>query len=431
MGVSAMDLLQPQIIVGAYSTISPPAVALQNLFGWPTYSLAAQGNDVFTAAIDDVPEANAMSGNYEDIPTRSASYDIVDYTRKVGGEASPMTPHKTIAPKAVGNVQFTIPRLAESVPLPLEMLYQNHRKIGGPTSMLDTRGERYIRKELTQLYERVANKIEFQTASMLRGISYVHVSGDDMFQSWTSSGAVATLDYQLSKRGADLTGDAVAGAPIIATVDGGGTGADSGPFEAAETGGGKWSTATTDIPAQLRGVSAFLEQQCGQPLGCVVINSKTWGDIVNNTDVNTQAGTARGPFADGEYIKVESGGQRYFYGTLRALPWVKFIIVDYGLDVYNGTTEAFTKLIPDGYAAFMPDPSSEWSTYYRGCEPVVMRPFEGPATTVQPYGFFTWSYVRDNPAQIDLMSVHNGMPALFRPKAIIYANVEGFTTAAA
>jgi len=401
MGVSALDILQPQIIANAYSTVSPPAIAVQKLFGWETYSLAAQSEEIFKAAITNTPEANMMTGNYEDFPTRSGSYDIVDFSRDIAGEAVPGSPSKTIKPKSVGNVNFTLPRSAETVPLLLEQIYQNHRPIGGPTASLDTRGERYIRKEIVHLYERMANKVEFQTCAMLRGKSYLHKDGDSTYQSFTASGAIATVDYQHEAAGGDLE-------------DTGGAG--SGTIDA-----GDWDNVGTDIPKQIKQMSKYLEQAVGQPLGFIVCNSAVWNDVLNNTAVRNQAGSANTPFT--EYNLVDRNGIRSFMGRLRGIPWVQFLIVDYGLNIYNGTSEAYTQLLPDDYAAFMPNPSDEWATYYRGCEPVVLRPYEGPATTVQPCGFFTWSYVKDDPASYELKAVHNGMPILPRPKAIQYKKV--------
>ena len=53
---------------------------------------------------------------------------------------------------------------------------------------------------------------------------------------------------------------------------------------------------------------------------------------------------------------------------------VTFHIVDYGLEIWNGSSEAFTKLIEDDKAVFLPHPSPRWAQYLEGSEVVT----EGP-----------------------------------------------------
>ncbi len=168
-------------------------------------------------------------------------------------------------------------------------------------------------------------------------------------------------------------------------------------------------------------MSAYLEAQVGMPLGVCVCNSHTLGYVMANTVVQGQAGSAFRPFD--EYKQVDVNGQRGYEVVLRGIPWVRWVVVDYGLNVWDDSAFTFTKLIPDDYVAFMPEPSPNWVTYYRGCEPITLQPYGGQERVVQPYGTFMYPYIKANPTSIDLNANHNGMPVCFRPKGIVYAKV--------
>jgi len=403
MSYSAYDILQPQIITGVISTISPPAVALQKIFGWEAFSLADQDSSIFDGAVRTVPETDSMQGNYEDIPTRTAAYDIFDYSRNIGSVSNPMTANSMITPKAVGNVPYTLPRLAETINLPLERIYQDQRPIGGPVATLDSRGERYLKGQIAYQYERVSNLIEFQTASLLRGKFYLYQVGNQLLPSWTASSGttypIATVDYGLTDPGNDL--DNITG---LSGIDADG-----------------WDDADTDIPAEIRKISKFLEAQCGQPLELMIMNSTTLSYILNNTAVQSQAGSTFRPFD--VYERVNSSNDRRYSLVLRGVPVVDIVVIDYGLNVWDTSAHTFTTLMPDGGVAFLPKPRPEWTTYYRGCEPITLRPYGGQESVVQPFGMYMYPYVKPNPASIDLNCNHNGMPVCFRPKAIVYADV--------
>jgi hypothetical protein len=79
----------------------------------------------------------------------------------------------------VGSVAGTFPRSAENIPLLDEDLL-NRRRLGGPTSRLDSMGEAYLTRQEVYLAQRFANLIEFQTASMLRGSYTFAQDGDDL-----------------------------------------------------------------------------------------------------------------------------------------------------------------------------------------------------------------------------------------------------------
>ena len=121
-----------------------------------------------------------------------------------------------------------------------------------------------------------------------------------------------------------------------------------------------------------------------------------------------------------ESMKRTSTGE--FQATLRALPWITFHIVDYGLEVWNGTSESFNSLIGNDHAAFFADPSPRWARYLLGSEIVT----EGPGgPRAEQFGFYPFSYPTYDPSGWELSAVMNGMPALLTPSAMAYGLITG------
>ena len=124
-----------------------------------------------------------------------------------------------------------------------------------------------------------------------------------------------------------------------------------------------WATAATDIPAHLHDINAAMIQLTGMGLAHVILTSVGWQKIVNNTKVQDQGGSSGPVF---ESLRRVSAGE--FTAMLRGLPWLTFHVIDYGLEIYNGSTETFTKLIDDDHAAFLPEPGPRWVQYLEGSE---------------------------------------------------------------
>jgi len=118
----------------------------------------------------------------------------------------------------------------------------------------------------------------------------------------------------------------------------------------------------------------------------------------------------------------QSNGVSSSTSTLRALPWLTFHVIDYGLEVWNGTSEVFTKLVQDDHAAFLPEPSPRWVQYLEGSEIVTEGP-NGPKH--ERYGFHAYAYPTHDPSGWDLCAVLNGIPALYTPQAVAYGLITG------
>jgi hypothetical protein len=238
-GRAVQELLAPEVILREVSRIQLPGTVLSDLFGW---GLAARNPD-------------AQSGNMIDYPLRDGSYDVFNRTRELAHASVPGTQNTNIKPQKAGRVRFTIPRVAESIPLTDEDMV-NRRQIGQAVTVIDSMGENYLMRQKRYLAERAANMIEFQTAAMMRGSYTFDQQGDELRQGF--SGGEITLDYQIPANNKNqLNG-------IIGTT---------------------WATTTTDIPGDVLAVNQASNDLSGLGIEHAVCNSVTWQYLVNNDKI--------------------------------------------------------------------------------------------------------------------------------------------------
>lgn len=367
MGTSAATLLAPKTIYKAISQLDLPGTTLQSLFGWKL-----GGRNI-----------RRLSG-------RHFSYDIFNHTRSVATGRVPGQVASRTRPQRVGTVAATFPRAAEVISLLDEDLL-NRREIGESTDDLDFGGESYLTRQEYYLAQRFANLVEFQTAAMLRG-SYSYTADGDQLRHGFTSGQVQ-IDFQVPA--SNRSGLNMLGAGDILSAS--------------------WSSISTDIPKQLQLINTAMVQLTGMGLAHVVLTGAGWQHVVNNTKVQAQGGSTNVVFESMQRV-----GSGEFSAVLRAIPWVTFHIVDYGLEVWNGSQESFVKLIEDDYAAFLPEPSPRWAQYLEGSEIVT----EGPGGAKQEqFGFYPYAYATHDPSGWDLCGVFNGIPALYTPAAIAYGKI--------
>lgn len=369
MSQSTATVLAPKTILHAIAQMDLPGTTLQNLFGW-----GLRGTNRV-----------AQSG-------RNFSYDIMSPTRNVATARVPGQAASRQKPQSVQNVNGTFPRSAETINLLDEHLL-NRRRIGGDADQLDAFGESYLTRQEAYLAQRFANLIEFQTAAMIRG-SYTFTQEGDDLQHGFSGGEVA-INFQVPAGNLaqlDMLGDG-----DILDAD--------------------WATEATDIPAHLARINAAMVQKTGLGLAHVVLTSEGWQYVINNTKIQALGGSANVVY---ESLARNSAGE--FTAVVRALPWITFHVVDYGLHIWDGSAETFTKLIEDDHAAFLPSPSPRWVQYLEGSEIVT----EGPGgAKSEVFGFHPYAYPTYDPSGWDLCAVFNGIPALYTPGALAYGVISG------
>lgn len=369
MSISTRDLLASKTILKAISQIQAPGTTLQRIFGW------------------------GFSGwNKRRQSGRTFSFDVFNATRTVATARNPGQASARIPPQPTGNTQGSFPRAAETISLRDEDLL-NQRRIGGPLDQLDDEGEVFITRQEAYLAQRFANLIEFQTAALFRG-SYSFTSVGDELRHGFSGGEV-TVDYKVPAGNRDQLD--MLGEGNILDAD--------------------WDSDSTDIPAHLYAINRAFVRLTGMGLAHVVINSKVWQMLLKNEAIREAGGTAQVVF---DTLRRTGAGE--FTAVLRAIPWVTFHIVDYGLEVWTGSAATFTRLIEDDHAAFFPEPSARWVQYIEGSEIVT----EGPGgVRAERFGFYPFAYAVHDPSGWELCAVMNGLPALYTPSAIAYGLVTG------
>ncbi len=366
---SLQEILAPKTVLKAISQIDLPGTTLQRLFGW---GLAGK-NRIRTSG-------------------RRFSYDTFDTSRRVATGRVPGQAASRQAAHRVGRVQGTFPRAAEVIPLLDEELL-NQRRIGGPAGELDAGGRGFITRQEAYLAQRFANLIEFQTAAMLRGSYSYHQVGDDLHHGF--AGGEVTIDFQIPAGNLGQL-DMLGGGPLLDA---------------------DWAEPDTDIPAHLHAVNAALVQLTGMGLAHVALTGAGWQHVAHTQKVQAQGGSTNVVVHS---LRRVSAGE--FAAVLRCLPWITFHIVDYGLEVFNGSAEVFTRLIDDDHAAFFPDPSPRWTQYLEGSEIVT----EGPGgNRAERFGFFPFAYPVHDPSGWELAAIHNGIPALYTPQALAYGQITG------
>lgn len=335
---------------------------------------------------------------------RNFGYDIFNDTRTVAQGRGPMTPAGTVARQPVGRVTGTFPRFYEKLPLMAEEIH-NFRAIGGPASVYDEQGARYIRAQQRYMGQRLGNTRMVQLLGMMRGNLYGHKVGDTLYYNFSSSGAAVNIDWQIPS-GNKLKLNMLGGGDILAA---------------------SWATASTDIPGHLRAINAAFQQLTGTSLGTVVINSVTWGYILQNDEVAAQAGTANRPYT--EYVLEEGTNpdtglrNTLIRGKIAAVPHIDFLITDEGLTVGAPGSESFVKYIPNNYAWFGPPLAGSAGEVWEqllGSEPVC----EGPGMPeVVRMGSHAWTMQNFDPAGRHLYTLDNSITALYIPAATAWGTV--------
>lgn len=372
-GRSVDSLLSPLVVLDRISRLDLPGTSISRLLGWNIANFASA----------------TLQGATREYPLRTGQYDIFDITRKIASGRVPGTGPSKQKPQKVGTVQFTIPRSAEMIELTDEDL-DNRRQLGGNASMIDRNGLRYVEAQIEYLAQRFSNIIEFQAAAMCRGSYTFDQNDDDLEHRFT--GGELSIDFQIpagNKDGLDMLG----GGNLI---------------------GASWATAGTDIPLHLININKAFVELTGQGLAHIICRGQTWNNVINNDKVKAQAGSSYAPF---DTYNRKSAGE--FTAVLRALPWLQWHIVDYGLEVWDGSAYTYETLLEDDHAIFMPEPNPRWVEYIVGGERVT----EGPNGRKSfQYGFYPYSYPTHHPSGRVLAAVFNGLPSLLRPKAIAYGD---------
>lgn len=375
MAQSLDTSLAAEVILREMSRISLPATVLSDLFGW---GLAARNPDA------------QEKGNMIESPTREGSMDVYNAYRRLATASVPGTPNTLVEPQKIGKFRYVIPRIAEKIPLTYEDLNQR-RQIGANINVVDGMGENYIMHQKRTQAEKVANTIEFQTAAMLRGSYTYDQVGVELRHGF--SGGETTIDYQIPAGNKNQLNMLGTGNIISAS----------------------WAVTSTDIPGHVRAINNAMNALTGYGINHAILNSTTLSYVENNVKMQTIAGSANTPFS--EYLQTGPG---YFSIKYRAIPWMVWHVIDYSLEIWDGSAFTTTKLIADDQVTFIPTPNSQIAQYINGMETIT----EGPAgVTANRFGYYQYGYHSWDPSGWWLCVNHNGIPGLLNPYAIATADV--------
>lgn len=339
--------------------------------------------------------------NLETHMGRTFQYDIFNDFRMPSSFRAAGAPALHVKPQSVSSVAVTIARTHEMTSFPAERIRQ-YRGVGQSPGDYGNVNE-YLARQASQLAVRGSTWRTTMLFGMLRDSLYMIRSGDNFYPTFTTGTGAEQINFRIPSDNKGVVAGIAAGAG----------------------GGGVWTTVSNDVYGDILRAQAKMMQETGLPLAYCVVNSVTWGYVSNNDGLRNRAGSVNPPFENyNREVGQDSNGKPILLATasLKALPWLRWIIVDEGANIGAPGSETFTKWIPDNVCVFMPDPdaSAKWCQGYEGTEDVVE--YEGGPMSPRT-GVYSWTRMTANPAGYSLWHLDNFLPVLYTPRAIIYATV--------
>lgn len=362
-------LLSPQVLTKVISRQALPSDWLSNLFG-----VQMGGKNIM----------NYGHG-------RTGAYHIYDHLRKVGQGRAPGTAAHRRSPNNVGRVDFTYPRMHDSIGLLAEFLH-NLGQIANPAER-DEMGQDMIKRQTRSLAELCGNWRKAQLIGAIRDSLYVGFEGDNMyfdFDSPAGSGlALPTLKVEArmpesNKGQLNMLGDG----DILDVL---------------------WSDETADIPGHIGRINAAFQQLNGGHLSTIICGTRVWNEVIKNERVAAIHGSAHSPFVtlsrDSLDPMIASTMKNTYRAVLSVYPDVTWYITDEGLEVGSPGNEVFKKIVPDDQALFIGHTPDDGTVgCYEGAEPIAERDGDAPKLK---RGMQAWSVSRANPTSTDLFVLDN------------------------
>ena len=330
---------------------------------------------------------------------REGFYHVFNNVRTVGLGRAPGTAAARRARNPIGRVPFVYPRMHEQTSLLAEEIH-NLGRIGDPGAR-DTAGQEYIRRQATPPAQRLANFRTAMVVGMLRDSLYVHESGDNWYFSYTSSGSLFQIAYQMPA--ANKTQLDMLGAGNIIDVS--------------------WDNPSADIPLHLGNINKAFQQLYGGRLEHVHCTFAVWNYITNNDIVAAGHGIANPPFQT--FVRALGTGPdgtpiNEYVGTINKAPGVTFHISDDGIELGAPGSETWTRHWEDTTAVFMGTPTSDLYNMMLGSEPIAE--YDNAPWEVKT-GAASWSTRAFNPTSYQLFTLDNALPVAYVPKATAYGTV--------
>lgn len=342
------------------------------------------------------------------VPGLTYTYDIFNRTRRVATLRGPYDPAASVAARPVGNITVGLLRSAEKTMLDYHKLTRI-RTLGG--DQLDDRGKDYLAKQATELKRAQSNLREVLiTGAILRGGQLgVVQTGQDLLPTFETSGVYQTITWQVPAGNKLIGGSFASGLQM-------GTGSDI--ITAS------WATASTDIPAQLMGISRAFLALVGAPLSRIYVPYAVLLNVLQNDKVRQLAGTSNASFASftEDPIKGPDGNKTGLVQVvIKGLPQFTFYSYEGFLDVSdaNGTI-ASTAIMPASYSTFMVEPGRDWLNVVEGSEYYKENDWTEAKLAD---GFAAWIKEKSDPAAVELHTLQLPTIENTAPAGLAYARV--------
>ena len=341
---------------------------------------------------------------------REGVYHIYDDSRKVAKGRAPGTPAGRSSKQPMKAVAFTYPRMHDSVSLQAEF-FHNIARISDPTQR-DEAGKDMIMRQAATLAQKAANWRIAMTVGMLRDSLYYHEEGDDWFWNYTSTSALAQVNFRVPAGNktqlnmTDRAGTSVHSANILDLP---------------------WDNAGANIPLQIAKINQARSVQGVGPVRNIFVNSVMWANVIANDHLAAYAGTSNAPFKtyQREIGQRPDGTALHEYvGDFNVLPGITWHITDEGLELWDAANDVytFTKHIPDTMALMMGEPNaSQKYTCYLGSEPIAE--YDGGPETVR-VGTSAWTKKTSNPTSTECYVLDNALAVPHDPYDLIPATVD-------
>ena len=385
MSITFSELMQTQVILRIVNRIQTPLEIIQRLFG------AVSGDS---------------RGATEVVTGRDAGWDIYDSTRQYAAASAVDTGPHDVTQRVIGHQSAQLMRTHESILIHDSKVY-NTRSLGGQYgSIVDVRGQRHIQRQISFMVERYRNQREWMYSRLLRGGFNMERNGKQFkLRDYDATRAQdIRVNYQIP---AENLGRMQLGTGVDILSD--------------------WSNPNAPIIEQLYRINEAYTRIHGRPLVHILLDSISFLNVLNNTGIQNIGGEANTVFnsitrRSGQ--SVEGIPDAGFTVKFRALPLFEFHIYD-GVLSADGEADGITiaetaKLIPTGFAAFLPEPDSTWHGLIEGTE-LIRRNVDMPAEEV--VGFGAWATPVIDPPGQRLKFLDNYLPVLYNPRCIGFGNI--------
>ena len=384
MAASIHDILRPKTFTRVVSRISAASSQFLNFFG--------------------MQPGGRLERNYGH--GREGSYHIFNNVRTVAIGTAPGSPAARRSRNPVGRVPFVYPRMHQQLSLLYEEI-NNFAKIDNPPER-DEAGASYIRRQMTKPAQEAANWRTALLVGMLRDSLYVHELGLHWHPSYTSSGNLYQISFDMPAGNKDQ----------LNVVDPNGTSINGGDIIDAS-----WDSSGTNIPLQINKLDAALFRRAGVHIETIVLRTREWDYVTNNDYVIAGMGIGNPPFQTFErQVGTNPDGSPFMakFGKINKCPGITWFINDEGMDVGNPEDPTWQYHVEEGKVLFLPPVTAD---LFEGCiasEPIVEYD-NGPMS--MKTGQASWTVLKSNPSSYEAFILDNFFPVPYNPGSWAYGTV--------